>query len=121
MNLHEFLISKGWKRSYKDFKDVKIASSESMHLSSYGPLFYSYKHHNYPEIEFIWGLHVANRPPIFHLSRINYCILTKSDKYLIDHDLWFNTLKTFEPDVVYDAFINEKTIFVKEGVLSLSE
>jgi hypothetical protein len=63
---------------------------------------------------------MTNKPPVFSLSRITYVAMTKEDEHIPDQDLWYNTLKLFNNDVVYNLILTGGEINVKNNLLYLT-
>ena len=124
MNFQEYLISKGWEKYFLDYSvnrtnPPKIYCDSSF-VTSYGPTEYCFEHSNYPDIVLWWGLWMTNKPPVFSLSRITYVAMTKEDEHIPDQDLWYNTLKLFNNDVVYNLILTGGEINVKNNLLYLT-
>lgn len=123
MSFQDYLIDKGWVRTFTDYsngKEIEI-ESKSNFVSSYSPTFYSFRNSNFSDIQLWWGLNENGKPPVMCLNRIKFYPLTRADKYLNEQDLWVNTLRKFDYDAIYNLIITEGIIYVKNGELFLTE
>lgn len=107
----QYLVDKGFKRTYQQFKEVK-ENYDSLFVSSYGPTHYEF---SFESVFKCWyGLAEMHKPPVMYLGSNKMKIIQNSKNMRTQEDgyrILFNKCHHDKFDEIYNVLMTEEKYF----------